>query len=68
MFHAKELGLTKVTPIKSNQKDQVVSIDAAVETYLSLKGDGRRTQGLASQRAGLLDWLAEALEGDNVWF
>jgi len=41
MFHTKELGLTKVTPIKSNQKDQVVSIDAAVETYLRLKGDGR---------------------------
>ena len=43
MFHTKELGLTKVTPIKSNQKDQVVSIDAAVETYLRLKGDGQLT-------------------------
>ena len=27
---------------------------------------GRRTQGLASQRAGLLDWLASLMGGNNV--
>jgi len=31
-----------------------------------IRGWGRRTEGLVSQRAGLLDWLAETVGGNNV--
>ena len=30
------------------------------------EGVGRRTQKLASQRAGLLDWLVKGAEDDNI--